>query len=415
MTRAVLLAGVARLTSKPVSLSIKGASSSGKSFTVGAALGLLPPHAVLRITGASDRALVFLPSGSLRHRLVLLTEATPIQGDKEHGMLAGFIRQLQSEGRLDYVVTVKNDDGKGFETRTVRQDGPTGVVVTTTAEELHAENETRQVAVETNDTPEQTRRVLRAIADRADTPAVDEAEWHALFRWIELGPREAVVPFAAWLAERADVSAVRMRRDFDQLLSLVRAGTLLHSATRDRDGVGRVVATVADYRAALAILEPSAAAGAGLAVSAAVAGAWAAVRKRVEAEIRRDTLASLSDEEIAERITRTMVVCSMRELGKDMGRDASTAQRHLTAAEKAGVLIVERGASRGATRVGLAVPSLPVSTASAGVFPRPEDLEASRDEWDAAQARIRTERLLAAMDGPAEEDDPSARTAPGET
>lgn len=148
---------------------------------------------------------------------------------------------------------------------------------------------------------------------------------------------------------------------------------------------------------------------------ASVAGAWAAVRKRVDADIRQQFQGSISDEEIAERITRTMVVCSMRELGKDMGRDASTAQRHLAAAVAAGVLVAEKGASRGATRVGLAVSSLPVRSASAGVFPRAEDLEAARDDWDATQARIRTERLLAAMDGPAEEDDPSAGPARAET
>ena len=112
---------------------------------------------------------------------------------------------------------------------------------------------------------------------------MDTTAWHALFRWLELGPREAVVPFAAWLAEKADVSAVRMRRDFDQLLSLVRASALLHRATRKQDGAGRVVATVADYRVALAIIEPSVATGAGLAVSAGVARVWTAVHKRVAA------------------------------------------------------------------------------------------------------------------------------------
>ena len=34
VTHAVLLAGIARLSAKPVSLTVKGASSSGKSFTV---------------------------------------------------------------------------------------------------------------------------------------------------------------------------------------------------------------------------------------------------------------------------------------------------------------------------------------------------------------------------------------------
>ena len=413
VTRAVLLAGVARLTSKPVSLSIKGASSSGKSFTVSAALSLLPSHAVFRITAASERALIFLPPGSLRHVLVLLTEATAIQGKNEHGLLAGFIRQLQSEGRLNYPITEKRDDGEGFETRTVHQDGPTGLIVTTTAEELHAENETRQITVETNDTPEQTRRILRAIADRAEAPPVDTTTWHALFRWLELGPREAVVPFAAWLAEKADVSAVRMRRDFDQLLSLVRASALLHRATRKQDSAGRVVATAADYRIALAVIEPSVATGAGLAVSAGVARVWGAVHKRLAAEMPDLPRNGMSEAEAAERVMGTSIEYPIRQLAKDMGRDASVAQRHLAAAVKAGVLFVERSASGGPSRITLAVSSLPARSSSAAVFPRADELDAARGEWDAAQQRARTERLLATLDGPLEyDDDQPDMTAP---
>jgi hypothetical protein len=41
--------------------------------------------------------------------------------------------------------------------------------------------------------------------------------------------------------------AVRLRRDFSVVLSLIKAHAILHQATRDRDGDGRVVATLADY------------------------------------------------------------------------------------------------------------------------------------------------------------------------
>jgi hypothetical protein len=41
--------------------------------------------------------------------------------------------------------------------------------------------------------------------------------------------------------------AVRLRRDFSVILSLIRAHALLHQATRERDGEGGVIASIEDY------------------------------------------------------------------------------------------------------------------------------------------------------------------------
>src|SRR5215212_8729363 len=41
--------------------------------------------------------------------------------------------------------------------------------------------------------------------------------------------------------------AVRLRRDFSVVLSLIKSLALLHRATRERDEYGRIVATLADY------------------------------------------------------------------------------------------------------------------------------------------------------------------------
>ena len=52
------------------------------------------------------------------------------------------------------------------------------------------------------------------------------------------------MPFAYRLAGLIPPIAVRLRRDFSQLLSLIRAHALLHRELRDRDEYGRIVATV---------------------------------------------------------------------------------------------------------------------------------------------------------------------------
>jgi hypothetical protein len=41
--------------------------------------------------------------------------------------------------------------------------------------------------------------------------------------------------------------AVRQRRDFGQLLTLVRVHALLHRSSRECDAEGRIVATLEDY------------------------------------------------------------------------------------------------------------------------------------------------------------------------
>src|SRR5439155_6355143 len=41
--------------------------------------------------------------------------------------------------------------------------------------------------------------------------------------------------------------AVRLRRDFRAVLNLIRTHAILHQATRERDGDGRIVATPDDY------------------------------------------------------------------------------------------------------------------------------------------------------------------------
>src|SRR5262249_55205225 len=124
--------------------------------------------------------------------------------------------------------------------------GPTGVILTTTQIRLHPENETRLLSVPVDDTPEQTRRVLASIAEHGNE-ACDLGEWHALQEWLALRQTRVSIPFARAFAAAIDPVAVRLRRDFGALLSLIRAHAILHRATREVGEHG-VVATLEDYR-----------------------------------------------------------------------------------------------------------------------------------------------------------------------
>jgi len=237
------LALTSRLFEQPISVAIKGVSSVGKSFTVEQVLKFFPPAAYFVRTGMSERALIYSDE-DYSHRFLIIFEAAGMNSD----MQSYLIRTLLSEGIIVYEVVEKTK--AGLRPRRIEKEGPTGLITTTTAPKLHPENETRLLSLGVIDTPDQTIAVMQALAaDAAPAKTVSYAQWHALQSWFAEGQREVVVPFAAKLADLIPPVAVRLRRDFKLLLTLVRAHALLHRGTRAQDEQGRIVATVADYEA----------------------------------------------------------------------------------------------------------------------------------------------------------------------
>ncbi len=236
----LFLAVISRLLPRVVSAVVKGPSSAGKSYVTQAVLDHFTPDAYYARTAMSARTLIYTEE-SLAHRMLVVYEAAAIDDEFQNYV----IRSLLSEGQIIYE-TVEKVAGQ-FTTRLIEKPGPTGVVLTTTAITLHPENETRMLSVPVDDSPEQTRRVLRATAAAESAPAESLEPWHALDRWIALGMHRVVIPYSAELAERIPTVAIRLRRDFPTVLRLIQAHALLHQATRDRDAEGRIVATLEDY------------------------------------------------------------------------------------------------------------------------------------------------------------------------
>ena len=65
-----------------------------------------------------------------------------------------------------------------------------------------------------------------------------------------MAPWDVVIPFARGLADSIGQStaATRILRDFQRLMSLIKAVAILRHQHQDRDKQGRLVATVDDYR-----------------------------------------------------------------------------------------------------------------------------------------------------------------------
>jgi hypothetical protein len=262
------LAITSRLLPRIVSVAVKGPSAGGKSFLVKQVLNHFPPSAYYLLSGMSEHALVY-DETSLVHRMIVIYEAAGMAGDLQTYLM----RSLLSEDHIRYVTVEKTKEG--IRPKVIDRPGPTGLITTTTAVRLHPENETRLLSITVNDSPAQTHAVLLAYADGRDASG-DVEPWHELQEWLAGGPTDVRVPYARTLAEAIPPVAVRLRRDFPTVLSLIRAHALLHRATREIDN-GVLVATIADYAAVRELVADIVSDAVGMTVTEAVREAVGAV------------------------------------------------------------------------------------------------------------------------------------------
>ncbi len=337
------LALTSRMLEKIVSVTVKGPSSAGKSYLVKKVLGFFPESASWSFSGMSEKTL-FYTEESLSHRHLFFAEAAGVGGEFQDYI----IRTLLSEGFLEYEFVEKT--AEGLRPRRIRKDGPTGFITTTTRSSLFWENETRYLSLTVTDTRDQTRRVFLAISEES-VEEPDLTRWQALQVWLEGSERRVVVPYARDLAEKMGDVAVRLRRDFSVILSLIRSHTLLHQATRERDGEGRIVASIVDYRRVRELVADLVAEG----VEATVPPI---VRQTVEAveKIIRD-----GDEEHA----------TNRAVTEDLQIDKAAASRRVKVAVDQGYLrnLEDRKGRPARLVVGEPMPE------DAEILPPPEDLE----------------------------------------
>jgi hypothetical protein len=211
----------------------------------------------------SDRAMAYSEE-PLSHRMLVIYEAAGMAGD----FATYLIRSLLSEGCIRYETVEKTRDG--MKPKLIEREGPTGLIVTTTLTSLHPENETRLLSLHVTDSAEQTKAVFRRLAKRQTDTNVDFSRWHALQTWLEHGERRVVIPFADALADMVSDVAVRLRRDFRQLLILIESHALLHRASRKKDTEGRILAEIQDYAAVYGLILDILSNGVGASVKASV-------------------------------------------------------------------------------------------------------------------------------------------------
>ena len=102
------------------------------------------------------------------------------------------------------------------------------------------------------------------------TTLVDYKPWQDFQRWLELGKRTVVVPFAPEMVELIPPASVRLRRDVGQVIRAIKTHAILHREQRDRDE-GRIVANIEnDYEVVRELMNAILAEGSGVAVKKAM-------------------------------------------------------------------------------------------------------------------------------------------------
>ena len=252
------LAAVSRLLDRPLAVVIQSSSAAGKSSLMDAVLAFVPEEARTKYSAMTGQSLFYMGQTSLKHRILAIAE-------EEGASRASYaMKLLQSEGELTIASTGSDPATGNLITQEYRVEGPTMLMMTTTAIDLDEELLNRCLVLTVDEDREQTRRIhalqrekrtLAGLAKREAKTAILATHQNAQRL---LRPLAVVNPYADRLTFLDD--RTRTRRDHEKYLTLIDTIALLHQHQREvkiAQVHGRAVeyieATLDDIEAANAI------------------------------------------------------------------------------------------------------------------------------------------------------------------
>jgi DNA primase len=249
---AIFRLGLSRLFARPLNLFVKGPSSTGKNFLVKTVLRFFPANCVIEMTSGTGASWSY-QNRNLVHKVVYVQEQNTAAGDIHPARL------LISENELIRMVTVRS--GKKFRVTKKVTKGPAAFISTTTKDKLAVDDETRHFSIWTDNSPEQTRRILLAEANTGKGISDDElAVWHEVQRLLaERG--KLPIEVGSWvevLANQISPENERVRRYFPAFLQACQTVCLARSFQFDEDELekrGVLKVRFTDYAIASLILD----------------------------------------------------------------------------------------------------------------------------------------------------------------
>ena len=235
----VKLATITRHFKKGLSLVLSGPSSVGKSALVETVLKTVDPKAVENFTRTSAQYLLYRDE-ELAHKIVTYYE---LQGV---GKTAEIVRSALSEGEL-VLGTVMKDASGSLKSAKIEKDTRGLVILSThTGYKLDHELSTRVLSQEITHSEDLARLVYNMKAVHTEDPEVDPFKvWRAADSLIE--SNEVEIPYIQTFATLFPTNQERFMRDFDKVISLIKASALLHQYQREQTPDGKILANEADY------------------------------------------------------------------------------------------------------------------------------------------------------------------------
>jgi hypothetical protein len=242
----VYLGATSRVLDDPINIMLQGESSSGKSASIATTLNLIPEEQKIVRIGYSPMAVIYSPV-SFKHKVICILELSGAEA-------AGYnIRNMQSEKKIEWEVTVARPDGSGHTTETIVKEGPAAWITSTVKLTHDTQNESRNWPISPDSSPKQTKEVTYSQTIKPeDIPEEDLLPFLDMQRLLSGAGIPVAWPTDIHLAildsihkNHTDLKAT-FRRDNVRIREMMRASAFIHQYQRPIVD-GMIIPDIRDY------------------------------------------------------------------------------------------------------------------------------------------------------------------------
>jgi DNA primase len=147
------LAAVSRKLAKPLAVLVQSSSAAGKSALMDAVLAFCPAEERVQYSAMTGQSLFYMGETDLKHKVLAIAE------EKGAERASYPLKLLQSEGELTIASTGKDPKSGRLTTHEYHVEGPTAILLTTTAIDLDEELQNRCMVLAVDESREQTRAI----------------------------------------------------------------------------------------------------------------------------------------------------------------------------------------------------------------------------------------------------------------
>jgi len=224
------LATVSRKLDHPLAVVIQSSSAAGKSSLMEAVLAMMPDEDKVKYSAMTGQSLFYMGETNLKHKTLAIVE-------EEGASRASYaLKLLQSEGELTIASTGSDPKTGNLITQEYRVEGPTMILLTTTAIDIDEELLNRCLVLTVDEDREQTRAIHRLQREKRTLQGLIRKEHKQRLLALHnnaqrlLKPYAVVNPYADQLTFTDD--RTRTRRDHEKYLTLIDVIALMHQHQR---------------------------------------------------------------------------------------------------------------------------------------------------------------------------------------